>query len=473
VVITGCTPTGKDNKARDGDIDSSRLISEPIDFDWEAIKKRGTLKVLIENSSTSYFLYKGQPKGYEYELINMMAHDLGLRAVMIVENDLSKAFERLNRGDGDIVAANLTVTKQRQQYVSFTHYHALVRQVLIQRKPDGWRSMKKHEIEKELIRNPIDLIGKEIVVRKGSSFITRLHSLSDEIGGDILISEDFGDVQTEELIEKVAQGDIDFTVADENIADINAVYYPNVDAKTPISLAQQISWAVRKNSPAFLKVVNDWIDSKRNTLAYNYTYRKYYHPEEAFTRKFKSFSALIRSGAISPYDSLIKQAAEKVNWDWRLLTAMIFQESKFDPNAKSWAGARGLMQMLPANVEPEKRKHLFEPDRNIEWGSNHILWLQKYWRKELNDTTDLQKFVLGSYNVGHGHVQDARRLARKQNLNPDRWDENVERTLLLKSNPKYYLDPVVRFGYCRGREPVNYVKEILERYQQYSNLIVQ
>jgi membrane-bound lytic murein transglycosylase F len=269
----------------------------------------------------------------------------------------------------------------------------------------------------------------------------------------------------------VSNGEIDYTVADENVAIINSIYFSNIDVKTNVSLSQQISWAVRSNAPVFLKKVNNWIEKNRRTLKYNYTYRKYYNPKEAILRSNTDLDAASGGNSISIYDQLIKEKSAIIGWDWRLLSSLIYQESRFDPDAKSWAGATGLMQILPRNVPAENRKRLEEPEINVTEGVEHLNWLTEYWKEQEIDSLERLKFILGSYNVGHGHVQDARDLAKKLGKDPNQWDDNVADMLLLKSKPKYYLDPVVKYGYCRGQEPVNYVRDILERYKQYVGLI--
>ena len=181
----------------------------------------------------------------------------------------------------------------------------------------------------------------------------------------------------------------------------------------------------------------------------------------------------MKEGKISDYDDLIKKYAGTLNWDWRLLTAQIYKESKFDPNTKSWRGARGLMQLMPRTAKSHgvQANELNNPERNLIAGTKHIAMLEKHWKTELNDSLEVIKFTLGSYNVGQGHVEDAIRLAIKYDYDPTKWDDNVAQMLLNKSIPKYYKDPVVKYGYCRGREPVNYVKTILNSYELYCQFV--
>jgi len=330
--------------------------------------------------------------------------------------------------------------------------------------------MKLHEIERLMLRTPIELIGKEVYVRKNSAYVSRLKNLADEIGGDILIVEEYSDVETEGIIRKVANGEIDYTVADEDIALVNARYYPNIDIKTPVSLPQQIAWGVRKNADSLVSVLNKWIFQMKKRPEYYAIYDKYFRSTLKSKARLHSDYFSTNGDRISPYDSLIKQAASEIGWDWKLLAAQISQESKFDPDAESWAGAIGLMQLLPLNAIEYGVKNLRNPQQNIQAGTEHIKWLQGIWKKEIADSLERQKFVLASYNVGQGHIQDAVRLAKKYGKNTTLWEDNVADYLLLKSEAKYYKDDVVKFGYCHCKEPVMYVEEILKLYQHYLQL---
>jgi len=203
-----------------------------VQIDLEQIKKRGYINALVDNNSISYFIYKGQPMGYEYELLNLLANHLGVDLKITVTTGVDRAIDQLNHGEGDILAFPLTVTKERTQYVAFSKPHFNSYQVLVQRKPANWRKMGIDDINDSLIRNPVDLVGKEIYVLPGTSFEKRLHHLSEEIGGDIIIRKDTSIAESESLIRRVAMGEIQYTVADQMIAQVNASYYPNIDVNT-------------------------------------------------------------------------------------------------------------------------------------------------------------------------------------------------------------------------------------------------
>ena len=429
------------------------------------------LVALTGYNAYSYFIYKGQPMGFEYELVKKLAEYFNVALEVKVIRSIEEMFEMLNSGEGDLIAFNLTITKERLEIVDFTKPINTIKQVLVQRKPKDWRKMKLHEIEKRLIRDPAELIGKTVFVRSSSAYVQRLINLSDEIGGDINVVEAEPELTIEDLIALVDSGAIDYTISDDNIAHLNTVYYRNIDVETDISLSQRIAWAVEKNSDDFKADVNRWLDSMKATVDFAVIYKKYFTNRYAFKKRVTSDYFSNTGGGISKYDDLIKKYSDLVGWDWRLGSSLVYQESQFNPNSKSWAGAVGLMQLMPNTAKQVGISNLKNPEQNIKGGFKYLVYLDNLWKETITDSTERIKFVLASYNVGPGHITDARNLTEKYEGNPNIWFDNVEVYLKLKSKPKYYNDEVVKRGYARGRETVKYVKEILERYRQYKQLI--
>jgi membrane-bound lytic murein transglycosylase F len=443
-----------------------KLLIPHVALDLEAIQKRGFINVLVDNNSFSYFIYKGRPMGYEYELLNLLAKQLKVDLKIKVISGVEKAIEQLNSGEGDILAFPLTITKERTQYVNFTQPLFNSYQVLVQRKPENWRDMTREQSDRKLIRNASDLIGKEVHVIKNSSFAERMKNLSEEIGGDIIIWEDSADAESESLIKRVVTGEIEYTVADHPIAVVNAAYYPNIDVGTILSLPQQIAWAVRKNSPQLLSTINSWLAQIKKEPTFMVIYNRYFKSPRTSLLRIQSDYSSIGGSKISPYDDLIKKGSEKLGWDWRLLAAVIYQESRFINNDESWAGARGLMQLMPETAKQFGATNPDDPRQSIRAGVNYLKYLDNYWSKTVKNQDERLKFVLASYNAGLSHVVDARELTGKYQKNPTEWTD-VEYYLLQKSDPKFYRDPVVMAGYCKCEEPVNYVKSVLERYEEY------
>ncbi len=457
-VLLACTSTTRQEK------------EHVIMRDISKIKDEGKLKALINYSSTSYFIYKGVPMGFEYELLKKYAEHIGVELEVIPIKNMDSIFTDLNRGVADIVAANLTITQERLKKINFTLPIIITKQVLVQRKPDGWHKMRKKELEKTLLHSTLDLANKTIVVREGSSFYTRLKSLSNEIGEKINIQTVPGEITMEQLIEQVANKEINYTVADKNIALVNQWHYPNIDASLTISLDQKIAWATRTTSDSLTLSINNWLHSYQQSKHFKLLYNKYFKNKALFTSRVQNKYYTLESGKISAYDEVIKKYAPELNWDWELVASLIYQESHFNNDAIGWGGSFGLMQMMPQTGEKFGVDTTSNAEQNIKAGIKYLKKLDKIWGKSIADTTERIKFILASYNTGPGHVIDAKNLAEKYGKDPTNWKE-VSYFLLHKSEPKYYKDEVVKHGYCKGYIAYDYVNEIMDRYRHYKTIM--
>jgi membrane-bound lytic murein transglycosylase F len=380
---------------------------------------------------------------------------------------IEQSIDMLNKGEGDIIAFPLTITSERQKYLSFTRPLFKTNQVLVQKKPANWRMQPPEIVEKKLIRDTAQLGGKVVHVMRNSSFKYRLEELSQRLDKPISIVEDSALAATESLIRKVATGEIKYTVTDQTLALVNSLYYPNIDINTVISKPQEIGWGVRSNAPALLKAVNEWLAEVKRKGTFKIIYDKYFNHLRSLHARITSDYSSLAGEKLSPYDDFIKAEAAMVGWDWRLIASIAYQESNFDPKVESWAGAIGIMQIMPETGDFFGVENLWDPYQNIRVGIRFLKFLDRQWEKTVPDPDERIKFVLASYNVGLSHVIDAQKLARKYGKDPERWDDNVEYFLLQKSNPEYFRDPVVVVGYCRCDGPVNYVKEVLTRYEEY------
>lgn len=424
----------------------------------EMIREYGALKVVTEYNSISYFLYRGQPLGFQYEMLQELANHMNLPLEVSVSNDLGRNFSDLQEGQVDLIAMNLTITSSRKQDVAFTEPLLQTRQVLVQRKQE----------DAALIRNQLDLEGKEIYVQAGSVYEARLRALSNEIGGGINIRE--VNLESERLIQRVALGEIDYAVCDENVGLVNATYFPQLDVGTAISFPQHVAWAVHPRSDSLKKVIDQWITGYRMTDKYAILYHKYFNNRHSY-RSIHSEYYTLGSGKISPFDAVIRKESERIGWDWRLFASVVYQESRFNPDAVSWAGAFGLMQLMPVTAKSYGITIDSSPQEQIRAGASFIKWLDDRFKDVIDDPDERIKFVLASYNIGLGHIQDARRLAAQYESDPNIWFGSVDQWLLKKSEPEYYTDAVVRHGFARGIETYNFVKDILDRYEHYKNIV--
>lgn len=425
------------------------------------IQEEGVLRVATEYNSTSYFVYRGQPMGFQYEMLQQLADYMGVKLLVTPVTGVASKFELLNAGKVDLIAANLTVTRERRQKVSFIKAHMQTRQVLVQRKEENGGGEEKE------INQPLELGGRTVYVVKNSSYASRLSHLAEEIGDSIHIVEVDEDVES--LIKNVARGDISYTVCDENIAQVNRVFYPGIDISTPLSFYQNLAWAVRQTDDDLQQLLDTWMESFIEGAKYQVLYRKYYQ-NKRFVNMVESDYYANLSGVISPYDELLKSYGEQIGWDWKLLASLVYQESRFNPQARSWAGAFGIMQLMPKTARRFGVDYSSPVKQQIRAGIMLIDWLDEQLADVQNDA-ERQKFVVAAYNVGLGHVQDARRMAVQLGMDPDTWDNNVAECILKKQQAEYYNRPEVKYGYCRGSETYKYVADIFDRYGHYENVV--
>jgi len=448
--------------------DSQALITAQSGL--KAILTRGKLVAVTDLGSTSYFVYRGEPMGYQYELLKLFADHLGVELELQVENNPEISLEKLNDGIYDLVAKNLTITHHRLEKVAFTNPLMQTRQVLVQRKPENWRKMRTWEdVESKLIRNPVDLAGKTVYIQNNTAFHDRLIHLQKEIGAHINVIV-VPEKDTEDLIAMVARGEIDFTISHEQVASVNSKLYPDLDTQTAVSLIQNTGWAVRHGETELLDALNEWWGQFEQTAHARLLYDRYFNNPRGLHAGQREFHSR-KGGKISTYDEIIRRYSKALGWDWRLVASLIYQESRFRTDVFSHAGAFGIMQFMPATANELGVDTASTPAEQIAAGIRYLRWLDQQFESEISDPVERQKFVLAAYNAGIAHVYDARRLAVKHNKNPNIWEGNVDYYLLNKSKPIYYLDEVVQYGYCRGEEPYRYVTEILDRYAHYRRAI--
>lgn len=424
--------------------------------DWPQIKERGEINAITLYSSTSYFQYKMQNMGYEYELINAFARSQGLRLNIKVAESVTRLTEMLENGEGDIIAYPMTYTNRSKEQFTFCGPQQTSRQVLVQRANKG----------DTLLTDVTQLIGKKVYVQRGSIYHERLKNLNIELGGGLRVEEIQKDtITTEDLIEMVSTGDIPYTVSDENTARLNKTYHWNINVDLEVSFPQRSSWAVRKSSPLLAEAVDQWAREKINQPTYRAIIKRYF---ELSKRPVQIAMSEVKNGVISPYDAIFKKYAHLIGWDWQLLASISYQESHFDPSVVSWAGAEGLMGIMPntargLGVTPHELK---DPEVGIRTGIECLRRFNQGFSK-VEDPEEKIKFTLASYNAGIGHIYDARKLAEKYGKDPGVWDNNVEEYIRLKNDPIYYNDPVCKHGYLRGTETYRYVKEVIARYKYY------
>ena len=427
--------------------------------DLRQIMQKGEIDVLTLSGSMSYFIYKGEPKGYEYELISDFAESLKLKVnIRLAENE-TKLMEMLLNGEGDLIAYNIPVTNEGKEQALYCGREVTNEQVLVQRANKG----------DSLINDVTGLIGKEVWVIHDSKYYRRLKNLNDELGGGINIRTIEKDTVTvEDLIEMVSKGDIPYTISDADMAKLNKTYFNNINIALVVGHLQRSSWAVQKTSPELAAAIDDWFAKNQNNPQYQRIVKRYF---EMSKMPGDEPVIIISNHQISVFDPFFKEYARDINWDWRLLASVSFQESRFLTDRVSWAGAAGLMGLMPKTAEAFglSADQIYDPAKNVKAATGFIKKLNQLFAA-VEDADERIMFVVAAYNSGPGHIQDAQALTAKYGKNPQQW-KDVEEYLKLKNQPEYYNDSVCRYGYFRGSETNNYVQSVIERWRYYQEKV--
>ncbi|HEX2968430.1 MAG TPA: transglycosylase SLT domain-containing protein [Bacteroidales bacterium] len=442
-----------------------RLISANNTFDLDSIKKRGKLIALTDFNSTDYFIYKGEPMGFTYELLSLFADHIGVPLEIITENNPDKAVELLKAGKADILATGLPINGVLTD-VQFCVPVDETRKVLVKRK-NGVKPEKGPRYRNQ-VREQTGLGKNTLYVQTGYTDYQSVLPVIQELGDTVSILD--VPYEPEKLIRLVAEGVIDYTICDENLAIVNSTYYPGIDINTPAGPKEQVAWAVKSNSGNLFTELNNWISSYRNTADFALLYAEYFRNSRSGII-IKSNYYAINTGRISGYDEIIRKYSAGSGWDWRLVASIICQESRFDPSVQSGAGAYGLMQIMPETAERYGIDITASPDSNIIAGMKYLNSLYKIFVKKIPDEKERVKFILASYNAGPGHVLDAMKLAQKNGMDSSKWDGNVAFWLLKKSEREHYTDSVVSHGYFKGVESVHFVSQVIDRYNHYRNIV--
>ena len=412
---------------------------------FENVKRTGVLRLITADSINTYYMYNNKPTGFEYDLAVAFADYLNVD-LDIVTPGWNNMFPYLAQGKGDFIAAGLAITGEWLERVNFSI---------------PYQTIQQHIVHHKLVfgpKNIDDLTYRTIHISRGTAYQSRLEKIkASGIEFNYILH---GNLPTEELIRMVHDREIRFTVAVNNIAYLNQRYYPDIRIGIPIHKKQSLAWAVNKQDSKMLEQVNKFFLYARETGLLQRISNKYYaHIEDTDPFDLKRFHQRLTT-RLPKYRQTIMDESAKYGFDWKLVAAVVYQESHFDPNAKSFTNVRGLMQVTTATAREMGITDLLDPTQSIRAG---IKYLDKMVGKfdYIEDEYEQLLFGLASYNVGYGHVLDAIALAESKALDGTKW-QNLKTTLPLLSKSKYHK--TTKYGYARGWEPVQYVKRILTYY---------
>ena len=426
---------------------------EEIDYNYPDTLRVGTLY-----SPTSYFQYRDNIMGYDYSLIQDLANEKDLKIELKIFPSITSIIESLDSGFIDLAAFDIPVTGETLARIIPCGYQHMTHQILVQKKGI------------EQVMEVTDLIGRDVYVEGDTKYFYRLENLNEELGGGInihIISQD--SIISEDILDMVADNTIPLTVVDSDIARLNKVYFPELDFSVQISFPQRSSWAVPLSKPWLADSIDNWFNSRTQDDENKWLLRRYFEMSRIKNLDFRSFTRNFNNGYISEYDNLLKKYSQTIDWDWRLLASMCYAESRFDNSVVSWAGAKGIMQIMPSTGRAfgYNEDQILQPEKNIEVATKIINSLDKSLMKYVNDPEERIKFIIAAYNSGLAHVLDAISIASAYNYEPTKWEGNVAEALKLKSVAEVYNNPeICKYGYFKGNYTTEYVKNVLELYKK-------
>jgi membrane-bound lytic murein transglycosylase F len=428
-------------------------VVNPVYADLSKIIEKGKIIVLVEYGPSTYFIEKGQASGLYYDFFNSWGKSQNIEVEYVAVNSQREMFEKLHNGTGDVVAGYI-FTDSRPG-VAYTQALWKSKLMLLQRDKG------------EKVNSVAGLNGKGIWVENNSNHRDWLMAGLAKIGVNAFIHLLPDTVSTDMMARYILENKYDFLVTNPQEAERLAVANNGLETGIALGPTLEVALAVRNNAPQLQESLNAFIAEKEQdkTMA---VWQTKYLTTPAIDHS-PGFEVNYDKNRISPYDNLIREYAATINWDWRLLASLIYQESRFKSDAVGAGGAAGLMQLMPATARHFGASDVFDPVVSIRSGVKYIKVLKKMWA-HIPDPEQRAKFVLASYNIGEAHVLDAVRLASKFEADPLVWDNNVELYLAKKTEKEYYTDPVVRYGYCNGKHACNYVRSVYDRYLKYKGV---
>lgn len=417
----------------------------------ERIQDEGKLVVVTRNAPTTYYVGRDGATGFEYDLVSAFAEHLGVEVELVVRDNPGEILAMIAAGEADIAAAGLTRTQQRQQRVLFSHSYQEVTQQVVCRRGGAQPS----QVE--------DLLGLSIEVPAETSYVEQLNLLQQDYPE--LSWQVHPEHNTEYLLEKVWQRELDCTIGDSNIVAVNQRYMPELSVRFDLSQPQPLAWALPPEAQGLQRELNNWLETFRENTQLQALINKYYGFIDVFdyvnTRVFQRKVKTL----LPKYQALFQEAGKKHGIDWVLLAAQAYQESHWDRRARSPTGVRGIMMLTLPTAREVGIKSRLDAKQSILGGAKYLADLRSRLPEEITEP-DRTWIALAAYNVGMGHVYDARNLARELGRNPDLWHDFRD-VLPLLSQKKYYKD--LRYGYARGSEPVRYVQRI----RNYHDMLLQ
>ncbi|MBM3105396.1 membrane-bound lytic murein transglycosylase MltF [Pseudomonas sp. P66] len=414
----------------------------------ERVKEDGVLRVITRNSPATYFEDRNGETGFEYELVKRFAEDLGVELKIETADNLDELYDQLGKPSGPVVAAaGLVSSEHRRAQVRFSHPYLEVTPQII------YRNGRSRPTDAK------DLVGKKIMVLKGSTHAEQLAELKKQYPA--LEYEESDAVEVVDLLRMVDEGQIDLTLVDSNELAMNQVYFPKVRVAFDLGDSRDQRWAVAAGEDnSLLNEINEFLDKvQKNGTLQRLKDRYYGHVDVLGYVGAYTFAQHLQQ-RLPRYEKHFKASAKKEQVDWRLLAAIGYQESMWQAEVTSKTGVRGLMMLTQRTAQAMGVSNRLDPVQSIRGGAKYFMYVKKSLDDSIKEP-DRTWFALAAYNVGGGHLEDARKLAKREGLNPNKWLD-VKKMLPRLSQKQWYSK--TRYGYARGGEPVHFVANIRRYY---------
>ncbi|UTW14157.1 membrane-bound lytic murein transglycosylase MltF [Marinobacterium rhizophilum] len=418
----------------------------------EVIQERGVLRLATRNTPSDYYLDKGEPSGFEYELAQAFANDLGVRLELQIPDTLSDMMRQVRERSAHLAAAGLAITPQRLEEFSFTEPYMESAANLIYRITQGKPAPKSIE----------DLVGKHIRIIANSSHSELMRQYQQDFPE--LRWEETDEYSINDLLEQVHNAEIDYTIADSIRFDGQYSFFPGLEKAFALEQPQPIAWMLPKlQDGSMLEALNRFFAKDETRALIKQLREKYFERSNALNYfDTVTFKKDLRE-RLPQYEQYFYIAEQETDIDWTLLASVAYQESHWDPAAVSPTGVKGIMMLTNAAASEVGVEDRTDPIQSIIGGAHYLISVKNQIPDRIPEP-DHTWMALAGYNVGFGHLEDARILTQRANKNPDSWDDVAEHLPLL-TKEKYYS--TVRLGYARGYEPVLYVSNI----QKYIDLL--
>ena len=426
------------------------LTSSTIPNLLERIIKSGVLVVTSSNGPVSYYEGPFGFTGFEYDLANAFADSLDVELAIIDEPDLQDQLNSIDNQATHFVANGITITQQLSQQVRFTTPYLETPQQVIYRRGD----QRPRKVE--------DLVGRDIVVIAGSAHAQQLALLKQSLPE--LSWREIEDAEQADLIEAVHLENAELSIVDSTVYTIKRNLYPRARVGFELTEPQAVAWAFAQNADDSLyNAANQFLENQQEIGTLAKLEQKYFSDEGFDVGGALAFSSRIES-RLPKWETYFREAADEFEIDWLLLAAVSYQESLWNQNARSFTGVRGLMMLTQATARQMGIKNRVDPEQSIYGGAKYLtITLDRIPERIVSP--DRIWMALAAYNVGFGHLEDARKITQRQGGDPDVWLDVKERLPLL-AKKKYYSK--TKHGYARGWEPVTYVENI----RNYYNILV-